>query len=640
MSDSRTANQIRRKPIPVSTTTRLDNLPNITTRSPANIISRQSNRENELVQSPSSITTREDSSYDPSILDHYADEESEQFEHLQISSSAMSTSVLVTHEINDSRPAPVPIQPLPDIDVKEDPTSIKSTKSLPLVAGEKIRSAYGEVRHFAGGLITHPHESTKHYSILRHSHGLVYYSGSYTNLAITIFADRELPPDRSFWLQRKGWSGKTGMRAGVLFGTHGAWLDVTPSVTATPDQVKPADERAWQRDIKKFLRKAPKKLAKHEVRETDVLRIPCEADDGYLRVVMCAGDKGKKFLCSSPVFRLASTSMSSSAIRGSSLKTLLIEAAIKAGSFAAQQTANTFVGPYVETARTFVTGQVASVYQPSALAQTAMTTAYDNSGVQERIDSMNEQYDAAREDSHQAIEHDTLDPLAQAVIIGDADGPQHPFPLRFHGKVAAGTGQSMATTGLPTANVINVDSEILLRHSGIHFGWAAVSLPKKLRDELLVDDDWHEAIISIIPDPDKKANVVQTKMMRIYIIEDFEGVKFFDAKISVIMMGYIRPAPQFALDQNLDIERQVSEIYKDMASTTASLARPAWKADETLERIRSAASSRSFTERYVDVRQSTQKQIDRVPTWRLGVRSDGAALKDRFVGTGGITIPR
>ena len=593
-----------------------------------------------MVQSPVSMTTWGDNGYASSMFNRDLDMEKERLGQLDLSDRAASSPLPSTAEPVDGRPAPVLIQPLGEFESNATPGPAKSSNSLPMAAGKAISSAYGEVRHFAGGLISHPAESTKHYSILRHSHGLVYYSGSYTNLAITLFADRELPSDRTFWLQRKGWSGETGMKAGAFFGTHGSWIDVTPSITATADQMKPADERAFQRDIKKFLRKAPKKLAQHQLRETNVLRIPCEADDGYLRVVMCAGEKGKKTLCPSPVFRLASTSMSSSSIRGSSLKTLPVEAAIKIGTVAAQKTATTFAGPYVETARMFMTNQITSVYQPSAIVQTAATTAYGVSGVPDKIDVTNEQYEDARESSQRVMEQEAYDALTQPVVIGDEAGPRQPYPIRFYGKIVAGTGQSMAALGIPTANLANVDSDILLKHTGIHFGWASLDVPKKLRDELLIDDDWREAVISIIPDPSSRANVVQKKIVRVYILEEFEGAKFFDAKLSVILMGFIRPASQVVPGEQPDPQATLGNLYTDITSTSASLARSAWQADETLERIRSTASSRSITERYVDARQSTQKRIDKVPVWSLGVRSDGAALKDRFIRTGGITIRR
>jgi hypothetical protein len=79
-----------------------------------------------------------------------------------------------------------------------------------------LAKAYEEVRHFAGGLVRHPSQSTKHFSILRHSHGLVFYQGITTSITISIFADVPLPADRTIWLQGKGWTGKAGMRAGTV----------------------------------------------------------------------------------------------------------------------------------------------------------------------------------------------------------------------------------------------------------------------------------------------------------------------------------------------------------------------------------------------------------------------------------------
>jgi hypothetical protein len=68
-----------------------------------------------------------------------------------------------------------------------------------------VQNAFRDVRHFAGGLISHPYETTKHVTMLRHSHGLVFYQGTSTSLAISIFSDAPLPPDRSLWLQNKGY---------------------------------------------------------------------------------------------------------------------------------------------------------------------------------------------------------------------------------------------------------------------------------------------------------------------------------------------------------------------------------------------------------------------------------------------------
>lgn len=515
---------------------------------------------------------------------------------------------------------------------------IGSTSGKPK-AGQMFKTAMQDVRNFAGGLISHPYESTKHYSILRHSHGLVYYTGSSTNLAITIFSDRDLPPDRTLWLQRKGFSGKTGLKIGGLLGARSTWVDVTPAVKATPDRLNPTDERAWQRDIKKFLKKAPKDIRSHRVRETDILRIPCEADDGYLRVVLCTAE-GKKVLCGSPIFRLASSSTDGSSIRGASLMTMPLEVGIKIASVVANNTVAATLSPVAETAKTFVSNKVTQVYQPSAVLQQAVTTAYDSSGIQDRIDNVNEQYDRTRDTSFNSIQNATYDALSRPDIIGEESGPAPPFPVRFRGKVVPGSGTSKAQLNMPTANLSGVAEDILLRHHGIYFGWAAVNLPsKQAAEKEISNDEWHQAIISISPDPKARRTVVRKNTVRVYLIHDFKAQMFFDAKLSVMMMGFLRQADE---DENGDLDVQLFDFYKDIAVTSASLSRSRsnWQADATLERVASAASARSMSDRYVDFRQNTQRRVDRVPVHLLGIRTDGAGLKDRLVGNGGIWVPR
>lgn len=174
--------------------------------------------------------------------------------------------------------------------------SIESASSQSSTSSQ-LKKAYEEARHFAGGLIQRPIESTKHFTILRHSHGLVFYQGSSTSLAISIFSDEPLPLDRSLWLQSKGWTGKTGMRAKAFMGRNANWLNVTPTVAVGTEQLNPTDERAWQRDFQKFQRKAPAKIrGRHQLRETAVVHIPAEAGDGYFQIVLCTLDKKKNFL--------------------------------------------------------------------------------------------------------------------------------------------------------------------------------------------------------------------------------------------------------------------------------------------------------------------------------------------------------
>jgi len=505
----------------------------------------------------------------------------------------------------------------------------------------KFMTALQDVRHFAGGLVAHPYESTKHYSILRHSSGLVYYSGPTTNLAITIFSDRELPPDRTLWLQRKGFSGKTGLKIGGLLGARSTWINVTPTVKANPDQLEPNNERAWQRDIKKFLKKAPKELRSHRVRETDILRIPCDADDGYLRVVLCTAE-GKKVLCGSPIFRLASSTTSFSNMRGASLSTMPFEVGAKIGQIVARNAALAALTPLADNARSAVTGQLTQIYKPSFAVQEAANYAYSSEApkVHGRLDNLNQQYDQTRDASYGPVQQHAYDALARPDIVGPESGPVQPFPVRFQGKVVPGTGRSRTLLKIPTANLTGVSDDILWRYKGVFFGWAAISWPKKVESEKGVSGEWHKAIIFMSPDPDRRRTVVHSNTARVCLLHDYQESQLVDAKLSIMMMGYLRVMDEPGLEVQVDIDAQMFDIYKDITVTTASLSRPAWTAEATLERLRSAASSRSMTERYVDLRQNTQRHIDRVPVNRLGIRTESAALKDKLVGAGGVWVPR
>ena len=267
--------------------------------------------------------------------------------------------------------------------------SVSASTSSSLTSTSKDRSiwrtAWEETRHFAGGLISHPSESTKHYSILRHSHGLVWYKGPTTNVAITIFSDRPLPEDRRIWMQRKGFSGSTGMNIKAFFRGNSTWIDVTPAQKIEASQLPPNDERAWQRDIKRFLKKAHKSIQSHVPCETHVLRIPTTAEDGYFRVVLCSGHRSKTVLCPSPVFRVASTSTDISILRGASLATLPVEVGLKVASMVGKNyAAASVVSP--------VTSVIQNQLSPYQSQLQAAALAYEISGAQDKLDSKLESY--------------------------------------------------------------------------------------------------------------------------------------------------------------------------------------------------------------------------------------------------------
>lgn len=526
-------------------------------------------------------------------------------------------------------------------DLIHSPTSVSSTEESPSLEKSKSKwtAAMEDARIFAGGLIRHPFESTKHFTILRHSHGLIYYKGSSTSIAITIFSDQPLPPDRRLWLQMKGWTGKTGMRAKALLRTNGSWINVTPSMKVDASQLPPMDERAWRRDINKFLDKAHKhkQLRKHAVRETAVVRVPFEAVDGYFRVVLTKEDN-RAPMCPSPVFRVASTSMSMSSIKGASLSTLPVELGMKILQYTAKQAASNAVMPLGNTVR-----QQVSPYLPSFWVQEAASAAYGVTGVQGKVDAANYQFDCNRESLADGSPAQYIG-LARPDIVGSDLGPDSPFPIRLNGRIVRGSGNSTALFGIPTSNLASLPDDIVAPLSGTYFGWALISPHDKSQEEL--HSSWKQSIISVAPCPYTAPTVAPKKTIKAYLIHDFSSPvdsdtenphpQFFDSKISLVLMGYLRPCIPYS-----DREAFFYETVKDIAITRASLERDEWGPENSLEKINSAKSARSISDRYVDARKYGQRLVDRVPVHKVGIRTPSAGFKDReMFGNGGMYVVR
>ncbi|RDW87137.1 LipA and NB-ARC domain protein [Aspergillus mulundensis] len=448
-------------------------------------------------------------------------------------------------------------------------------------ADSEKSSFYADARHFLGGLISRPSESTKHYSILRHSHGIVFYRGPTTSVTVSIFADTPLPADRSLWLQCKGWSGKTGMRAKALFRMHDDWVNATPTVAVRADQVEPNKERAWQRDIAKFYKKATKRVQTHRLRETVVARIPPDAEDGYFQLILCHGEK--KVLCRSPVFRILSTSIDPSSLRGASLSTMPLEiGALVAGTYA-QVAASRVVAPVTAVANT-----VTSRYRPGWLGETAVQTAYE----------------ALKPEGGNGPDT-TVPPSVES-------GPQSPYPLDF----TARPSQSHDLSRMP----VKIPSDIQDKLRGYFFGWARAGT-----------DYWQMIILSVLPwDGSQHTGPVslsQTtrKVSVVRFIHD--SISNCPLTITVRILGFLHadmPLPSPRTENDLVSARQaaaeaslLAEQY-DAEYVQALLDHPLW-GPETADR-------RGWFDRTKDsagnVLTRGQKIVERVGV-RSGVEQEG-----------------
>lgn len=451
--------------------------------------------------------------------------------------------------------------------------------------------------------------------------------------------------------------GKVGMKVGSLGGGgKTSWIDVTPTHAAGPGDVPPTDERAWQRDIKSFYKKAQGKERKHLARETCILRIPCEADDGYLRVVLCTGEGGKKILCPSPVFRLASTSTSMGSIKGAGLSSLPLELGLKVGGWVAKAHASSAVQSFTSP----ITGALQQ-YEPGFMEKEAMKLGYDAT-VAGRVDQMEEVHLQEREREYDFSDYqDELgNTVAGAEIESELENitPEAPFPIRFTAILKAKqTGSGDANVGAEYS-VTGVSEDLLLKHEGRFSGWLQPSgskektggwLPALLVFHRERHKVTHRKIVDLLPlVVDSEDSVIKLEALK-------DG-----SKAEILLMAYLGPngdesilssptssvnsptSPKTPATPQVELTAVELEEQRgtDIVTTLSLLALPAFAHEHATEQIQSRKSDRKLTEKFSDIRMSGQKRYDAIPAHRLGVRTEGQKLRDQLVGKGGLYIKR
>ena len=530
---------------------------------------------------------------------------------------------------------------LPDVsDSKGKGSSLKSSvqraatdipkSSIP--SKPSVSKAYGEARHFLGGLIAHPTESTRHFTILRHSHGVVFYRGSATTIAISVFSDAPLPPDRTLWLQCKGFSGKAGMKAKAFFRLHDDWLDVTPTLPVTAEQVNPSDERAWQRDIRKFYKKAPARVREtHQLRETAIARIPVEAGDGYFSIVLCKGPK-KKVLCTSPVFRVLSTSTDPSSIRGASFSTLPLELGAMGLGLYAQSVAQTLLSPAASAVKDKI-----SPYQPGLVTQTAAQTAYEVSGTGDRIGSALKSPESTFGAIHESLDDSSIE-----------DGPVQPYPIDFKARGEVFVEKFSGVDEQLKLNLTKVPDWVLDRFDGYYFGWARYE--QSMEKEKLATD-WQQVILNVkLFDPTQSARVNISQALKrdasLRFIDD--GQVSDQVMVEIRIMGFIRPPPPVTKHPLPDSGESIAEATMLADACDASYAQdildhPAWSPNvagiRELQRQNTGMLDRTRTG-LSNAKNRGQKLATQVPLHRIGIRSPMARMSDRRVAVNGFYIVR
>jgi len=439
------------------------------------------------------------------------------------------------------------------------------------------------------------------------------------------------------------------MKVKSWFNLTDDWLHVTPSTQIAVNQVPAETERAWHRDIEKAAHKLLKEKGKkkaHVPRETHMIRIPEAAEDGYFRVVLCTkgdnpydpeGAKKGKVLCTSPVFRIASTSMDSSVFRGAPLKALPLEVGVFAASMVASSTIDRFTSPVKEPVQAVI-----DRVRPGFVAETVGGLVRDElSDMKEEkeIEEYMTWQTAHQEHINRSLERDpkSVEP------IGPDTGPEYPFPIKFHGKVVRGTGRSTAELGIPTANLSNIPEEIQYRLRGIYFGWVKIEGYSNPQHQV-----WHEAIIAVTPCPHAKPSVLPKPLVAVHIIQPPipKGDSLVGTTLTTILMGVLRPAPSPAEALHQTREQKLDQASQDVCLTLISLGGPGrqrgWTAEAAMWRLQELKREMG----YVDRAERKMDKIGRkipiptVPLHKVGVRDDDGAERDRLLGTGGYWVKR
>ncbi|KAJ5797238.1 uncharacterized protein N7518_005778 [Penicillium psychrosexuale] len=510
-----------------------------------------------------------------------------------------------------------------------------------------VQKAYSEARYFLTGLINRPTESNKHVTILRHSHGLVFYRGPTTSVAISIFSDAPLPPEHTLWLQSKGWTGKTGMQFKSFLNLRDSWLDVTPGMPLRADQVTPDDERAWQRDIKKFRKKAPPRPRDtHKLRETAVVRIPAEAGDGYFQLVLCQGVK-KKVLGNSPVFRVLSASTAPSSIRGASLSTLPLEVGAMVVSLYAQTAARTVAGPAVSAiqAQTAPLQAQAAALRPSWVTMTAAQKAYTMSGIENRVGGI---VNGSKGPIGRSQVNLAAPEIAGSSPVSIDAGPQPPFPLTFKARCQPDQiSYPNNHDNMPKLSLIRMPDWVTEQLRGYFFGWARFDLESS---KGCSTTGWYPAILSIRAlDPLQATRVNMAQISkRVVAIRLLQDVPLQTSKIEIRVLGYLRaeiPPPTGTTSKEL-AEAQVAaaeaallaDVY-DASVVHDTLAHPAWAAEHP-----DLQQNSNWIDRTVggctSIVNRGQKLVEQVPLHRVGVRSVTDELRESQIAVHGFYIVR
>jgi hypothetical protein len=557
---------------------------------------------------------------------------------------------------------------------KTSPASISLDEASP--SSSKFRdgamNAFRQTAELRDKILPHPVESSKHFSIVQHSTGVVWYQGTGTSFAMSIFATNPLPDDRSIWMQMRGWSGESGMRAKALLGKNGDWVDVTPSLRIETTSVDSQKEEKYQKDIARFRkRSAGQDREKHLLRETCIIRIPATVIDGYYQFLVCTGSKKKK-LCTSPTFRLMSLSRNMHCLKGASVLTMPVEVATMMGTNAVKASAATVAATAVASVKVTQTAikilthpkvQRATTYMGTkaeskagkatlALAQRAVALAEEAANKLENVEVSMLKTSGSCTNQYQDVGEPFL--IVGGYNISLYTGPTKPYPINLTARTHTDyTPQPEEFPDETFAIILSDVSTFAPNCIGSYFGWARFKANKK--NEAPVDPSWQQIILHALPATASQIDratisSVNKLVFSLQLLLEIDTSIPLSTSVELNLMGYLRsPPPKNPLAYTTSpdqIPGSIPELnfidFGDRAMATRILEEVAWSSDAaaTLLRGEKLKGYTRFAGALGDAKGMAMGQVSRIDLSTVGIRSDGDLARDSEVVVSGFYVKR
>ncbi|KAI8642841.1 hypothetical protein BD408DRAFT_416019 [Parasitella parasitica] len=146
------------------------------------------------------------------------------------------------------------------------------------------------------------------------------------------------------------------------------------------------------------------------------------------------------------------------------------------------------------------------------------------------------------------------------LLVGP-ETPSDPYPFALNGTVVKGYGRGSKQLGIPTANLSDeaIDALVSGLETGVYYGWTQV---EDLGSQV------YPMVMSLGWNPYFKN---EKRSAEVHIIHEFPD-DFYDSRIRVLVLGFIRPEQNYPSLDNL-----IRDIKTDIEVAKRSLERTKYK---------------------------------------------------------------